>query len=145
MTRLSTEQMAADWRRLLRRFPSHVLQRVRVLAEMHREALADHFYQQMLQDSAASKLLSHEQVQDRLHGSMQRWVASAFAATAEDDLQPVVARQMQIGEVHARIDVPVHLVLRGTRSLKCKFHELLDADLELGDAERVAAIRLMAT
>ncbi len=143
MLRLSTEQMAADWQCLLRRFPSPVLQRVRLLAETHREVLADHFYQQMLQDPAASKLLSHEQVKDRLHGSMQRWVASAFAAVPEDDLQPVVARQMQIGEVHARIDVPVHLVLRGTRSLKYKFHELLEADLELGDAQRVDATRLM--
>ncbi|HTN65112.1 MAG TPA: diguanylate cyclase [Burkholderiaceae bacterium] len=143
MPRLSTEQMATDWQRLLCRFPGPVLQRMRILAEMHREVLADHFYQQMLQDPAASKLLSHDQVKDRLHGSMQRWVASAFAAAPEDDLQPVVARQMQIGEIHARIDVPVYLVLRGTRSLKRKFHELLDADLELGDAQRVDAIRLM--
>lgn len=144
MPGLSTEQMATDWQCLLRRFPSPVLQRVRILAEMHREVLADHFYQQMLQDPAASKLLSHDQVKDRLHGSMQRWVASAFAAAAEDDLQPIVARQMQIGEVHARIDVPVHLVLRGTRNLKYKFNELLDADPELGGAERVGAIRLMS-
>ena len=124
---------------MLTTFSAPVLQHVRALAETHHDALATHFYQHMLEDPAASKLLSHEQVKSRLHSSMQRWIVSVFAAAPQDDLQVLVARQVQIGEVHARIDVPVHLVLRGAGSLKRKFRALLRAAPAADDVPRIDA------
>jgi diguanylate cyclase len=142
MSRLSTEQLTAEWAERLRSFSVPVRAHLQTLAETHRKALADRFYQQMLEDPAASKLLSHEQVQTRLHASMQGWVASVFAGAPDDDLQPLIARQMQIGDVHARIDVPMHLVLRGSRSLKGRFHELLQ---DAPGPQPLEAARLMHT
>ncbi len=144
MQKAFIEQLAADWHRWQVRFPAPVTQRVRALAEQHRETLADHFYKEMLQDPVASRIISHDQVKTRLHGSMMNWLVQVFSAGAEADAQALVARQMQIGEVHARIDVPVHLVLQGARSLKREFYNLLENDPVLDAVGRFEAARLVA-
>lgn len=144
MSKITPEQMAPEWRRLLERFPAPIPQRVRALVNQHQNVLASHFYEQMLQDPAASKILSHEQVKTRLHASMMRWLVSVFAASPDADLQPLIAQQMHIGEVHARIEVPVHLVLCGARRLKEKFHALLQADPTLEGRQQFDAARLVS-
>lgn len=116
---------AAEWQRILQTTPAEALTQVHALAQAHAAALAQHFYAEMLQDSVAAQLLDHAQVQQRLGASMQAWIASVFHATPEMDLQPLVAQQKRIGEVHARIDVPMHVVLRGARALKDRMHALL--------------------
>ncbi|NMM81045.1 diguanylate cyclase [Acidovorax sp. SRB_14] len=144
MSSHTDEQHAAEWRQLLHRHGEPVRQQVRALAAAHRQALASHFYAQMMGDTAASAFLSHEQVHSRLHACMQAWVVGVFALEPEDDLVPVVAQQNKIGEIHARIDVPVHLVLRGARSLKEKMHALLQDGPAPDGAARVEAMQLVA-
>lgn len=109
---------ANEWRRLLLGFDAESSAVLAQIAQTHNQVLAEHFYSAMLEDEAASGLLSHEQVQSRLMGSMRRWIVQVLSAKVDDDLGALVAYQVKIGEVHARIDVPVHLVLRGARSLK---------------------------
>lgn len=109
---------ANEWRRLLLGFDTESSAVLAQIAQTHNQVLAEHFYSAMLEDEAASGLLSHEQVQSRLMGSMRRWIVQVLSAKVDDDLGALVAYQVKIGEVHARIDVPVHLVLRGARSLK---------------------------
>lgn len=109
---------ANEWRRLLLGFDTESSPVLAQIAQTHNQVLAEHFYSAMLEDEAASGLLSHEQVQSRLMGSMRRWIVQVLSAKVDDDLGALVAYQVKIGEVHARIDVPVHLVLRGARSLK---------------------------
>lgn len=143
MTTLSREQISNDWASMLSQVPTGVSQRVQELAQQHAATLASHFYQQMLQDPFASTFLSHEQVRDRLHSSMQQWVISLFSLAQEEEIAAVVAQQMKIGEIHARINVPVHLVLRGARSLKEKFHSLLQADTAIDSDRQMGAVRLI--
>ncbi len=50
MHKVFTEQLAAEWRFWQNRFSAPVAQRVRALAEQHRDALASHFYTEMLHD-----------------------------------------------------------------------------------------------
>src|SRR5690606_41722235 len=53
----------------------------------------------------ASSFLSHEQVKTRLHASMQRWITGVFSLHQEQSLEAVVAQQVKIGEVHARVSI----------------------------------------
>ena len=140
----SDEQHATDWRHLLQSYSAPVRQQVGALAAAQRHLLASHFYAQMMQDAVASTYLSHEQVHSRLHASMQTWLLEVFALSPDDDLMPMVARQNKIGEVHARIDVPVNLVLRGARSLKEKMQSLLHSDAVLDAGQRAAAAHMVA-
>lgn len=144
MQQVFAEKLAFEWQSWQDRFPAAVRQHVRALAEQHRDALASHFYAVMLQDPVASRIISHDQVKTRLHGSMVNWLVQAFSAGTEADTQALVARQMQIGEVHARIDVPVHLVLQGARSLKGEIQNLLQDDAALDPAARFQAARLVS-
>lgn len=142
MPKISSDQWAREWGRLLAAVPPAVQERISLQAQTHQASLASYFYQQMLDDAVVSQFLSHEQVQARLHGSMQRWITTVFSARNEGDLLPIVAQQIHVGEVHARIGIPVHLVLRGARCLKEKFVDFLHADPDMPAESAHQATRL---
>ena len=110
--------LTQDWLDLLEGFSSDTLNTVQQLAEDHRAELAQFFYKQLLTNPTSSPFLTHEQVKTRLSASMQRWVSSVFSARSSAEIDEVIALQKRVGEVHARIEVPVSLVLRGARHLK---------------------------
>jgi len=112
---IPNEQLAGEWRRLLDQFSPEAAAVLHGVAEQSNEDLAAHFYEQMLADPHAAVFLSHEQVQNRLSHSMQRWVLTVLTSRPEDDLEAVIDLQRTIGDVHARIEIPVSLVLRGAR------------------------------
>nr|WP_307833079.1 GGDEF domain-containing protein [Bordetella pseudohinzii] len=79
--------------------------------------LADAFYESMLADEAAAYFLSDQLVRQKLHASLQAWLRSVFGAAVHHDYEAAVAFQQRVGQVHARIDIPIHLVMQGTRML----------------------------
>ena len=142
MPRFSTEQLCTEWTAINQRFSAEVQQFVIDFSQQHASSLSEHFYREMLGDPAASQFLSNDEVQSRLGQSMQRWVAGLFVSTTEDDVLRLIAEQCKIGEVHARIGIPVHLVLRGARCLKDRFVQLLHEVPNLPDEDQYAAMRL---
>lgn len=144
MGRPAIELLATEWSELLASFSAPIRRNVAELAQQHHDALATHFYEHMLRDPGAMQFLSHDQVKTRLHSSMGRWITGLFASGPDDDLQSVIAHQSQIGEVHARIDLPVHIVLRGARTLKSKFSALLAQSAVLDGVQRFEAIRFVS-
>jgi diguanylate cyclase len=125
MSKIVPAHLVLDWMALLADTDATALRCVRAVAVQEQAALASHFYENMLQDAEASKLLSYEQVKVRLNASMMRWIVGVFGAHDEASVRDSVMQQVHVGTVHARIDVPVHLVLRGARSLKNHFYTLL--------------------
>lgn len=123
---------ASEWRRLLEGFDAAPRAALARVAQSHNEILAQHFYRVMLKDETAAGMLSHEQVHTRLMASMRQWILQVLGAQPEDDLEALVAHQIKIGEVHARIDVPVHVVLRGARSLKEGLRAVLQQEAVAG-------------
>ena len=142
MPHSSFDHLSAEWTAINQRCPHDVQRIVVECAQQHAATLSEHFYREMLANPRAAQFLSNEAVQDRLGSSMQRWVAGLFAPQSDEDVLRLVAEQRKIGEVHARIDIPVHLVLRGARALKDHFIGLLYQVEELADEVRYAAIRL---
>lgn len=91
----------------------------------HKADLAQAFYNYMLADPQASQFLGMKAVEDRLKPGMERWLERLFGHKSIDDLQAVLAMQRHIGSVHARAEIPVHLVARGMRLLKREIIKLL--------------------
>ena len=114
----------ADWRTVLEGTPPHILEAVGALVSAHREAMATVFYTTMMADSEASSFLSHDAVHTRLHASIQRWMDTLFGGNHRQHAT-MAALQRQVGEVHARAEIPVHLVSRGMRLLKVRLFDLL--------------------
>lgn len=125
MPSVSPELQAREWHSLVAQFPRALTEALQRLVETHKVTLAARFYEHMLADPNASLILSHEEVKSRLGSSMQAWLVKVYSACAEDDFLPLVALQKQVGEVHARIDVPLHLVLSGARYLKKQLFQLI--------------------
>ncbi|WP_355660840.1 diguanylate cyclase [Halomonas salifodinae] len=117
-------QLVAGWQQLLGRFTDSLRRQVEAIVAANTEELANHFYATMLNDPHASLFLSNEQVKQRLHPSMQRWLISLFAVgnTEGEALESLIRQQEQIGQVHARVDIPVNLVLSGARHLKQRLY-----------------------
>ena len=93
-------------------------------ADQHATELADYFYNGMMEYPQASLFLNHNIVHDRLHGSMQRWMRELFGHP-HTDMAQLAAHQRHVGAVHARIQLPLHLVARGARLLKQRFNQRL--------------------
>lgn len=129
MPQLNQDEIRREWQqRLDSTSPQAAEHLVRVMHSARSE-LADHFYAVMRSDPEAAPFLDQQTVHERLHGSMQRWLLSLVDARTPSELDAVIALQRQVGEVHARIGVPMHLVLRGVRGLKGRLAELLSADV----------------
>lgn len=106
-----------EWQAILDHTPEAARQLVWAGVQPHAPALADAFYEAMMAHHQAQSFLDHEVVQQRLRHSMQRWLLELFHHP-HGDLPALVAMQRHVGEVHARIQLPIHLVARGARQLK---------------------------
>lgn len=141
---IDNEQITTEWITLLNHFSDDIQTLVQSLIYLHRQTLADYFYQQMMQDNTASSFLSHDLVKTRLNQSLQDWIVRLFSAKTPEDMNSVIAQQVKVGEVHARIGIPVHLVLKGVRNLKQKFHKLLSQEKQLSGETRLNSTKLVS-
>ncbi|GBR25252.1 diguanylate cyclase [Gluconobacter japonicus] len=91
------------------------------------------FYTTLLNHPEASPFLSNQIVNDHLHSALLKWCLSLFSALAPD-LSSLIATQRRIGLVHARIRVPLHVVMHGARLLKSTLRQsLFDSALSSKD------------
>lgn len=128
-----SNEFVAEWRRLSQDVSVPVKRLVSEIVRQHAAELADLFYQHMLADDEAKVFLSHDLVNTRLHASMQRWLGELFSAEPQDPKE-IYKHQCHVGEVHARIQIPLALVMRGARVLKHAIHGYLVASsLERGE------------
>ncbi|KNE28554.1 MULTISPECIES: diguanylate cyclase [Achromobacter] len=89
--------------------------------------LVDAFYSTLLADAEAGPRLSHEIVSTRLHKGMKHWLLGLLCVRDQGDIVALMATQKKVGEVHARVHIPIHLVMAGARVLKNEIAERLRA------------------
>lgn len=124
-----TTVLADAWRELIVAAPAGAPALLLQVSDTALPEMADHFYGGMMGDPRASRFLSVDKVRDRLKPGMQQWLLEVLTATA-GDVDSLVARQRVVGDVHARIGVPVDLVSRGARELKGRLFRRIE---ELAD------------
>ena len=113
-----------DWEDVVAAVSFDVAASVAHAIQQNSAALAEGFYAVMMADAEAAQFLSNEAVQSRLKPSIQRWMNLLFAGHGSDPVA-LAALQRQVGDVHARAEIPVGLVSRGMRHLKVRVRELL--------------------
>ena len=113
----ATHSPELEWHEIVQATPEICKVTLAAIVAQHSSALADHFYTYMLSHPQAQVFLNHAVVHERLHASMQRWLGEIFHHPLTD-ATAIVAHQRHVGEVHARIQLPVYLVARGARLLK---------------------------
>ncbi|CAB3730188.1 Diguanylate cyclase DosC [Achromobacter deleyi] len=101
-------------------------------------ALVDAFYSTLLADAEAGPRLSHEIVSSRLHKGMKHWLKGLLCVRDQGDIAALMATQKKVGEVHARVHIPIHLVMAGARILKNEIAQRLRASDLDGTAASIA-------
>lgn len=131
-------EFAAEWQRLSEEAPAVVRQLVGEIVQREAAGLVDLFYRNMLTDEEARTFLDNELVNQRLHTVIQGWLCELFSS-GQQEPEAIYKHQCLIGEVHARIQVPIALVMRGARILKHAIHgHLVESSLERGELVRAA-------
>jgi diguanylate cyclase len=144
VTDAESAALVADWRHSLASAGAPACAVLADIAQHHAAELAAHFYKVMLNDTRASRSLSHDQVRVRLQPAMQRWVSDLLNANP-DNVEQLIANQRVVGDVHARIGIPVDLVTRGTRVLKQRMFALIAEQAGHGEAAHAAMTSLTAS
>ncbi len=136
------DDFTADWLSLHQQMTSVMRQLVSDTVDRHAGDLASQFYNYMESDKEASPFLTHDLVTQRLHASMQGWLHELFSMQPKNP-EEIYQYQYHVGVVHARIQIPISLVLRGTRLLKQAITELL-VGTELDRSGLVQATRFVS-
>ncbi|PSJ44677.1 GGDEF domain-containing protein [Zobellella taiwanensis] len=114
-----------QWLQILNDYDPALRRRVRELVLAHSERMADEFYQYMITQPEAREFLDHDQVNLRLKASMQHWLEQSFAIDDEAAIALTIERQLEVGRVHARINLPINLVSMGARLHKKRLMALV--------------------
>lgn len=95
---------------------------LRETAALEAAGIVAHFYEVLSADAAAAAFLSHDVVQARLKPSLVHWLTDLMAEEPSGAGKASDAeKQRVIGEIHARIRLPAHLMLEGAMVLKAGF------------------------
>ncbi|MEH0873382.1 diguanylate cyclase [Pectobacterium cacticida] len=137
--------IASEWMQLIAITSQDSFDLLREISDQSATYFADEFYSYMLKDREATLFLSTQQVHDRLHGAMSKWIADILTNTGKQ-LNDLIDYQKKIGQIHARIDLPIDLVERGARRLKWHLYTAISQATEnkalCFDAMRFAAISI---
>lgn len=111
-----------------------ILEQIEQIVVPESQSIADAFYEEMLAIPETEPFLDNKLVDKRLRHSLSAWLKMLFKPRSQEDVEYYITRQREIGNVHARIDVPMHLVNHGIRTLKreCCQH-LVKSSLEKDD------------
>ncbi|WP_368040925.1 GGDEF domain-containing protein [Acetobacter estunensis] len=113
-----------EWSTILRQIEPSLRLEISHLIREHAEHCAETFYTALLDDEAASAFLSTQIVRDQLAHALKMWLTALFSLHPPDPAA-LIALQKRVGTVHARIRVPMRLVLHGARILKDMLRPLL--------------------
>lgn len=107
------------WIELLEQAGDDVRRLAAELVERFSENLADEFYEYMMSSPRARPFLNHAVVNFRLRASMRDWLMQIFTATTDEErIDAMIARQIELGAVHARLKMPIDLITRGMTRLQ---------------------------
>ncbi|WP_145516008.1 diguanylate cyclase [Yersinia aleksiciae] len=128
-------KMKQEWTDLIESITPEVRSLTSELARQHSESLSLKFYQIVLSDPEAEAFLTNEQVEKHLKKALAMWTEQVLSCTP-DDVDKIITVQQHVGEVHARIGIPLQIVEMGARALKKLIFPLI-AELDCDSAVKV--------
>ncbi|NHO32653.1 protoglobin domain-containing protein [Acetobacter fallax] len=104
---------------------------------------ADSFYDTLLSNPEAAIYISSETVHERLHTALTNWLIFLFPEN-QPDVDALISLQERVGVAHARMRIPMTLVLQGIRTLKQTLRRRL-FELDMSRDRLLAALSYMMT
>ncbi len=96
---------------------------------------ADHyvntFYSELMSDETTARFLDNELVEKRLTTELKKWLLQTLSPKSDSEIIESVRFQQRIGEVHARVEIPMSLVNSAMTIIKEEmFKTLVSSELE---------------
>lgn len=101
------------------------LSRIQPLLTPNIPAYVDTFYEVLLSEPASAKFLNNELVEKRLKTSMTEWLKETISPKEEEYISDSIRYHQRVGEVHARVEIPMSLVDAGMTILKGEIFETI--------------------
>ncbi len=127
-----------EWVELISNLPDEQAALLSNLVEQHKQGFVDIVYSRLMHNQDVAVFLSHQSVHDRLEHSLSKWLVHLLESRP-DDVVAFVQEQCQMGKLHARIQVPIHVILQGARLFKNEIIKKLQTNI----AERDTLVRLI--
>lgn len=126
-----SQEYSVHLRSFLENIDRELMASVRGLLEPFVADVTADFYKEMMHHPESSHFLNNEQVQSRLTNSMIEWVFKLLSIDLDGDIDAYLKRQEEVGNRHARINIPLFIINIGTSVLKKHlFQKLLESDIE---------------
>jgi diguanylate cyclase len=116
------------WQHFVDETPEEVKKHIETIVNLYSSACVDCFYEVLLTHPDATIFLSNQLVDTRLRSALSLWLQNLFS-TNEWDATVLMHAQQKIGEAHARIQVPIHIVLQGSRILKQEINKKIEENI----------------
>ena len=130
--------LAESWKAQLSACTDGIRQQLAEAADEPLDDYVDAFYADLLDDPRARQFLTHDQVRTTLKPALKRWLHAILKA-GPDDVDALIGGNRHVGQVHARIGIPVELVARGVRLLRQRLIRRFQADAA-GDGPSALAV-----
>lgn len=91
---------------------------LREIVAENESAIVGKFYETLLSDAEAATFLNNDIVQARLTASLRDWLRSLFAGDDIRQSAELQEKQHIVGQVHARVKIPMHVVLEAAIVIK---------------------------
>lgn len=101
------------------------------------------FYAELMEDEASAYFLDNELVEQRLTSELSKWLLQTLAPKEQSQIPDSLRFQQRIGEVHARIDVPMTLVSSAMTILKEEMFRTLVSATTLDTEQKVGSVTLI--
>ncbi|WP_407578994.1 diguanylate cyclase [Citrobacter koseri] len=118
-------KMKQEWTALISHTDARVLTLSNILATSSAAGMSKRFYDTVLTDPQAEEFLTNEQVERHLKKALERWLIEVLSGTT-DSVDNLISMQQHVGEMHARIGIPVQVIEMGARVLKKFLSPLID-------------------
>lgn len=112
-----TAVLEREWTALQAGAPAEIRRQLADIVVQEAPLLVERFYRILEGDDEAGRFLSHEMVQSKLRHTLRSWLLELFPADAPPEFLAMAERQLVVGEIHARINLPIKQVYRAWRML----------------------------
>lgn len=104
---------------------TQLMTKIKLLLDDEANQIVNHFYTKLTSYKQTANFLTTDLVEMRLKNSMKSWLLSTFDLEANQDFSIFVEKQSLIGNVHARIRIPMSYVNFGVDNIKQCFYEIV--------------------
>ena len=102
-----------------------VSQRISDIVSSGAETIVSVFYSILLSHENAKIYLNSDEVENRLKATLTGWIRNLVEPKSADDINEYISTQLKVGNVHARINIPMTLVDYGGRIIKQEINRRL--------------------